>query len=478
VDNPLMKVLLVNPGSKYSLKSEAAGFSHDASGAYPPLGLLYLQAAATKSGKHSVDVIDDGIAGNLNKYLKELPKKDHPEVVGVTAMTPNLASSIKTLDNLKTTFPESITVIGGAHVGIFPIESLSFDNINFICTGEAEISFPSLLDYLDDNKSPFPDGVFSKDHPPDMSVNSYQTIENPDLLPLPDRTITGVEPYRGLAGKDWVFTTGIFGRGCPFDCAFCSTPRGKTRFRDVDSLYQEINICSALGIEHLYFLDDTFPSKGERLHTFCHRMSSGPSKISWSCRTTISGLNQEGLKAMKKAGCQRVQLGVETSTDQGLRILGKKATVEKIRRAFHIATKVGMETVAYFMIGLPNEKNAMDVKKTVRFAKDIRPDFALFNVLTLYPGTRLFEQGVEKGLVEKDFWRNFAKNPDSNLSPPVWTEHMDKKNLFALLFQAYRSFYWRPAILIKQLFAGGGLAGFLRRLKIGVSMLFSKGAKS
>ena len=85
-----------------------------------------------------------------------------------------------------------------------------------------------------------------------------------DALPAPDRSRLRIDAYRGIAGSDQVFATMITSRGCPFRCTFCSTPRTSYRYRSVASVIEEMERCARLGIPHIYFLDDTFPTSGAR----------------------------------------------------------------------------------------------------------------------------------------------------------------------------------------------------------------------
>jgi radical SAM superfamily enzyme YgiQ (UPF0313 family) len=290
-----------------------------------------------------------------------------------------------------------------------------------------------------------------------------------DALPLPDRARTDVAAYRGLAGSPETFTTMITSRGCPYRCAFCGTPRGKHRLRAVDSIAREVDACRTLGIGHVYFLDDTFPLDGRRLADLCEALARRRG-LTWSCRTAAAGVTREALSAMKAAGCRRLQIGVETGTDEGLRVLGKAAGVDRMREAFRDARRVGIETVAYLMIGLPTERTPRDVRATVRFARAIDPTYAMFNILTLYPGTALFDEAARRRIVEPDAWRRFAREPRIDFAPPVWDEHLTRGQLARLLARAYRSFYWRPRVVARLLREGGGLAGFIRRVRVGLAM--------
>ncbi|PWB76777.1 MAG: hypothetical protein C3F15_04515 [Holophagae bacterium] len=285
---------------------------------------------------------------------------------------------------------------------------------------------------------------------------------------MPDRSRLPVADYRGIAGTDQVFTTMVTSRGCPYRCTFCSTPRCSYRLRSVSSVLEEMERCGRLGIRHVYFLDDTFPTSGARAERLCEALIRRSDLPSWSCRTAAAGLTRERLHLMKRAGCQRIQIGVETGSDEGLRVLGKRTTIAEVRETFAAARAVGMPTVAYFMLGLPHERSADDLRRLSRFARELDPTFAMFNVLTLYPGTALTEQAVERGLVEAGSWQRFAARPEPGFRPPVWDEHLSREELLAWQRQAYRSFYLRPRVVLRLAFSGGGLG---RKVRAGLELL-------
>ena len=466
-----MKILLINPTTKYALDSEASIFPQEASGPYPPLGLLYLQAALNQHKEHRVEVLDAALQGRLAANLKS--ENVDPDLVGITAMTPNLISVVRTIASIQSSMKKGKIVIGGPHVDLFLKETLALQGVDFAVSGEAETSFVELVSALEQGEpAETISGVFTANSDFEPASFDRPYIEDLNRLPIPDRTGIGVENYRGLAGKDEIFTTMSTSRGCPYRCAFCSTPRSKYRYRSVESITEEMDQCERLGIEHVYILDDTFPTSRNRLITFCEKMRSREKIMSWSCRAAAAGLSRDAFEQMKSAGCIRVQIGVETATDEGLETLGKSTTVEQIQKTFRAANDIGIETVAYFMIGLPNEKTEKDIRGGVRYAIGLRPSFAMFNILTLYPGTELFERAAIIGFVAPDAWQRFAENPDPDFQQPVWDQHLSRDQLALSLGRAYRAFYWRPSILWRQLFSGGGIRGIVNRLFVGLRMLF------
>ena len=462
-----MKILLINPTQAHALVSEVGELPEDGTGRHPPLGLLYLQASAEAAG-HDVEILDANLPGDWEYKLRLGGARD-PALVGITALTPNLVSVLRTVAAVRNRFPGVPVVIGGPHTDAFPRETVALEGVDYVLFGEADETFVMLADALErGEKCPSIPGLLWEDDGLDWASRERTWVRDLDALPLPDRSRLDVGNYRGVAGDDQVFATILTSRGCPYSCTFCSTPNGSTRLRSVDGIVAEMEQVARLGVEHVYFLDDNFPTGGKRLHDLCEEIKRRPHLPDWSCRTAAAGLTEKNLALMKSAGCTRVQIGVETGTDEGLQVLGKAATVDKIRRTFTAGRRAGVTTMAYFMIGLPHERNEADVRQTLRFARELAPVYALFNVLTLYPHTALFHQGVAKGLAEADVWERFARDPHVDFVPPIWDEFLSRDELSDLQSEAYRSFYMRPRAMMRLLRHGGSLR---HKAKAGLQMM-------
>ena len=464
-----MKVLLINPDQGQALASEAGDLPQTGSGPYPPLGLLYLQAAVSASGPHRVELLDANLPGGLAPALAR--HRDGVGLVGITALTPNLPSVVLAVAEARAACPEAAVVLGGPHADIFPHQTARLQGVDYVLTGEAEHSLSRLVQALEQGQpEPEIQGLYSA-HSADDELCACAQIPDLDQLPNPDRSRLQVEHYRGIGGQDVQFATVITSRGCPWRCTFCSTPQGRPRLRSVEAIVEELEQCAALGMQHVYFVDDTFPVAGRRFHQLMEQLILRAHLPAWSCRTASAGLTADNMALMKRAGCERIQIGVETCTDEGLRVLGKKTTIAQIRQTFAACRAAGVPSMAYFMLGLPNERTPADVRRLNRFARELDPDYAMFNVLTLYPGTRLLDQAARRGLVDAEVWHRFAEQPDRGFVPPVWDEHLGREELYALQSEAYRAFYLRPRVVLRQLLAGGGLG---RKVRAGAQMLLGR----
>ena len=94
-------------------------------------------------------------------------------------------------------------------------------------------------------------------------------------------------------------------------------------------------------------------------------------------------------------------MGIETGSERILKLMNKNITFEQFREAAKLFRKVGIHWTGYFMMGLPSETKE-EVYQTLKFMKELKPDYASFSVYEPFPCTRLFEVGIQKGLVQNN----------------------------------------------------------------------------
>jgi radical SAM superfamily enzyme YgiQ (UPF0313 family) len=115
----------------------------------------------------------------------------------------------------------------------------------------------------------------------------------------------------------------------------------------------------------------------------------------------VNLIDAELLTKMKKAGCNSIKIGIETGSERILKLINKGASLDQARNAAKLLRKAGIHWTAYFMMGLPTETKE-EIYQTLQFMKELNPDFASLSVYEPFPGTDLFEMGIEKGLVQRE----------------------------------------------------------------------------
>jgi len=178
----------------------------------------------------------------------------------------------------------------------------------------------------------------------------------------------------------------------------------------------------------------------------------------------------ELLRLMKSAGCARIHYGVEAGTEKILRVLRKGITLEQVKKAFAITKKTGIETAGYFMIGSPTE-NMEDIKQTIKLAKKLFPDYVHFSVTTPFPATELYFKGLQDGIIKKDYWKEFSKNPQPDFEPPAWEENFTRDELFKILIKAYKEYYLNLKYILRRLKELRSLDAIKNNFKAGLKLL-------
>jgi len=465
-----LKVLLVNPPADKVIATELPGRVSVEVGNFPPLGLLYLAAHLRDTPLHEVSVLDMPGSGCDIEALPDRLRAFRPDLVGVSAITHNLVGVREVAGVVRDVLPGVPVVMGGPHVNAFPREAAMLPGVDYAIAGEAERALPLLADALSGRGdiAAVP-GLTSRDSPVPACPAAYEA-ELDELL-FPARDLVRAEDYYYLLGKRSTFATMLASRGCPFKCIFCSTPPGGYRRRSPANIVDELEVCLASGAEEIHFVDDTFNMGPRRLAEISEEILRRRVQVRWSFRGRADGMDREGVALARRAGCIRMHLGVETGTAEGLELLRKGVALDQIETAVRLARENRIVTAAYFVIGCPHEHTERDVLETIRFAVRLSPDFAMFNILAIYPGTELFDMAVERGLLRPDFWTGFALDPRPDFMLPFWEEHLDRDALSRLLSYGYRRFYLRPSVVWRNVRGLGSLAELRRKTAACLSIL-------
>lgn len=126
-----------------------------------------------------------------------------------------------------------------------------------------------------------------------------------------------------------------------------------------------------------------------------------------------------------------------------------------------------IKVVAYFIIGYIGETEKT-VRKTIRFACRLKPDFAAFFPATPMPGTRLCTEAENAGLVPKDYWRDFVLGKRGDALPFL----IPDAGTWAA--RAYRRFCFSPAYLLRQLLALHSAKDLFGKARGAFNLLFMK----
>ena len=413
----------------------------------PSLGIAYIASMIETEGA-SVRILDctaEEIA--LTKIEDRLKTFSSPKFVGITATTPLIINAYKIAGIVKKLFPSTKVVLGGVHPSVLPDESLNNPDVDFVVRDEGEITVKELLSGVPIEKI---EGLSWKMNGKMLHNPIRPLIKNLDEIPLPAYHLLPMKKYYPAVGSyKRLPAISIFAtRGCPGRCTFCyRTFYGKVRARSADNILNEIKILQRdYGIKEIAFYDDTFTLFKNVVSEFCQKILEQKIDIVWSCFTRVDYVNEEILKAMKKAGCHLILFGVESADENILKNINKRISLEQVREVVEICRKIGIETRASFMIGNSGETEET-IKKTIDFAIDLDPDEVQFNITTAYPGTELFKWADEMGYILDKDWSNYNM---SYLNLHLPTVSQERLRYYYKL--SHTRFYIRPKIIARRLF--------------------------
>ncbi len=472
-----MRILFLNPPDKNTLIGNNPAIIDEERGHNPPLGILSVAAYLEKYTSHQIEVLDAQVEEMDYQELEEELKKRKPDLVGITTMTFTLLDVIRCCEIIKKINSKIKIVLGGPHVNIYPAETVNLPYVDFVVLGEGELPMLDLVENIDNSeKLKETKGLVFKDNGEIINTGPRQLIQNLDVLPHPARHLTPYKKYSSLLAKKGLVTTMFTSRGCPFKCLFCDRPHlGKIfRARSAKNVVDEMEECvKKFGITEFLIYDDTFTVQRQRVMDICDEIIKRGLKVLFDIRARVNTVDPEMLKKLKQAGCLQIHYGVEAGNENVLKILRKGITKEQVRKAFRWTKEAGIGTLAYFILGSPTETKET-IMESIEFAKELKPDFVHFTIMTPFPSTDLYRLGLSTGKIDKDYWLEFAKNPSSSFQAPWWKENLSEEELKELIKFAYKSFYTRPSYMFKKLLQIRSLGEFYRKAKAGLKVFGMK----
>ncbi|MCX5796756.1 MAG: radical SAM protein [Elusimicrobia bacterium] len=442
------KILLINPA--YSATSNKA-INRSAWKAMP-MGLLYLAAALERAG-HSVRVLDMEASRLSEVDVKKALAQEKPSLVGVTAATPMIRQAVRLCRMSKELFPDVKTLLGGVHATILPEEVAAEPDVDIVVRGEGEQTAVELLDALaqgDPNLERI-QGIHFKKNGRVVSTPGRPPIADLDSLPFPAWHLMNFGDYQHPLGRTQKAASVLTSRGCPSNCTFCS--RGVFghgyRVRSAQSVLDEIEaLYSRFGVKEILFVDDVLTLKRAHIESICKGIIEKGWQLHWATPNGVhvNTLDGELLRLMKKSGCYSLSFGVESGNPETLERIHKRQDLEKVREVFRQCRELDIETVAFIIIGFPNEDRSM-IDNTLRFLMEIKPDVADIHTLIPLPGTELYAELDKAGfLLERD-WSKYVFH-----SLPVFrTEHFTPEEIQRQYKRVYLRYHLRPAYVLQRL---------------------------
>jgi anaerobic magnesium-protoporphyrin IX monomethyl ester cyclase len=368
---------------------------------FAPLGIAHLASQMKQLGIPVV--IHDCTFQTFDSAVAQVAS-GAPAIIGIYIAVTMSRNALSLLAALRSLLPETLFVAGGPFPTIYP--DFYGDKFDLVFRGESDLFYPqfcrSYLGLRDRRQwarilSPpsYPGIYFRRGDRRVSRPPIHHPVSVLNSLPLPDRS--GFE--HSLYQSHSLLQTGakvasiMITRGCPFHCDFCSKPIFGDQFRapSLERAMEEIADIRSLGYDCLWIADDLLTLDSGYLQKFCRLLKSRHPGLTWSCLARVDSLAREIVHRMREAGCVKVYLGLESGSNETLRLMNKRTTVEDGMKAVSLFSRAGIKIGAFFIVGYPGE-SVESIRETFALALSLPLDEISFNLPLPLPGSALFER--------------------------------------------------------------------------------------
>ena len=400
----------------------------------PPLGLSYL-AGTLKPAGISITAFDFDLKSINSTYFIQKLVKDKPKIAGITCLTNTFLSAVTLAKLIKMNSPETLVVLGGQHATFCFEDVLSFGVIDVVVLGEGEETFLQLcMAVLNNADYTHIKGIAFRDEDNNLLCTRTAEVDNLDEINFPDRSIFNMKKYYDPINI-------ISSRGCSSKCIFCSASafrKSKAKFRSAENVLEEIGIIYRQGFRTANFMDDNFLLKKQRIDDICNGIRKKYPKLFWTCSARADCISEDNIKLLAASGCKGLHFGLETSSKESLKDIGKYLSIDRLEKALTLAYKHRIKTFCSLIIGLPNEDHEQ-ILHNIDYAVELNNKYnasMVFGILTPYPGTPIYNESEKFGItIHSNYW------PDYDIyTPVISTKHFEKEDLRALLFEAQKKY--------------------------------------
>jgi len=416
----------------------------------PPYGIIQLAAYIEREVKEvEIEVLDCNAQQVDWEGLERKIESLNPNIVASSALaTCNTYLIARTLETAKKVSPDILTVTGGQHFTATAQESLeTFPEIDVIVRGEGEQTFTELVKNAD-KRSPFSriKGISFR-HKGKIIHNPHrQLIQNLEELPYPGyhfvKDVVHKYHFAAMAGRKAPYALIEGSRGCTHRCTFCTQWRhwqGMFRTKSPKRIADEMEFCYRNYGSRFIWLTDDNSSLGKRASSLADELLQRgiAEDLMWFMQLRCDDVvkNRGLLPKMRKAGLRWVLLGVESPKQSTLESFKKGITPEDAEKAVKLLRQNDIFAQAMLIIG-ERKDTAESIADLREFVNELDPDFAIFAILTPFPGTEIFENAKRNGWIEDFNWSHYDM-----VHAIMPTETLSRKEVQEELYNCYRSFY-------------------------------------
>ncbi len=353
------------------------------------VGLAYLAGSLISHG-YRVKVID---LNNRHDNFENRIKRIESGTIGISLKSAVVSSAKQVINLIHDNNQIQFKICGGAHITVAGRDFIEKYNFDAGIIGEAENTIVNFLEHAKGNRDIADVGNIWYRDKKNGTIHRFGWHEHKqslDVLPFPVYEV--FDSFRGSI-EDYPLVTS---RGCPYLCTYCCVGEvsgRKWRARSIDNILMELHEAQEkYHFKKFHIIDDNFTLNTERAMDFCRRLVKSGLNKEWHCPNGVRAdrLDEELLTLMKMAGCTSINIGIESGVEKIFNKLKKGETFADIEKAVKMAKEIGIKVNGFFILGFPGSTYEDDMK-SVAYSKTLELDDALFNLISIYPGTELWE---------------------------------------------------------------------------------------
>ncbi|MFC2002759.1 B12-binding domain-containing radical SAM protein [Chloroflexota bacterium] len=389
---------------------------------WQPISLGIIASMLETQGRDFVFLDANALGYNVSQILRKIESVGPNIVVLNTAQHDrwqNPIPSIKGIAKLTREFTylkkKPILVLIGPFGTVFPDQTLKdIPYSDFIVRGEPEVTTVELINGIIANSYNNIPGISYRRgnkyfHTPDRGY-----IKDLDDLPFPAYHLMPMQRYHHHKSQNkdsnHRFAMVITSRGCPFKCVFCNLTMlgNRYRVRSVSNIINEIDLLVKIyGVNFIMFHDLVFTLRRGRAIQICEQLIQRKYDLTWRCQSRGMNLDVDLLRKMKEAGCVAIEIGIEAPTEEVQSNI-KHIPLHKLVESVQNARALGFDIYAGHMLGLPGQSYASEMRSAELFHA-LGLSCAITSTTTPYPGTELYNQGIEEGKIIPNSWDSIVE---------------------------------------------------------------------
>jgi radical SAM superfamily enzyme YgiQ (UPF0313 family) len=321
---------------------------------------------------------------------------------GFSTICSSFHISLEIARRLKKKESESIIIFGGPQITATYKESLiKFDFIDYAILYEADYALPKLLKAIENGENLNKvSGVAYIGSNKELTYTSAEIIS--DLNKLPYLDFRQFKNWEEVKHKERGFMIDV-GRGCPFNCTFCSTTKffhRKFRIKSVERVIKELqHLRDYSGEEKLIcnFTHDMLTYNEKYIISLCDEIRRNFGDIiRWSCSARLDCLSERTIRKLAEANCNSIFIGIESGSKKIQKAINKNLDLAKLPMIQEELIKNKIEAIYSFILGFP-EETPEDVNETIRIIVRIILRLGDFQVGILSPvnSSKIYEKNKD-----------------------------------------------------------------------------------